>query len=108
MLEVSSRPISKARASYWIAKSLENFDKEKSQTWYRKSANYHLTFYGQLAATEINGNNIQYNPEINPITEKDFLVNSQLKDVYSAVSLLNEFDQDKLCLLYTSPSPRDS
>ena len=94
--DVSSRPISKARASYWIAKSLENFDKEKSQTWYTKSANYHLTFYGQLAATEINGNNIQYNPEINPITEKDFLVNSQLKDVYSAVSLLNEFDQDKL------------
>tara|TARA_B100000073_G_scaffold341277_1_gene342398 strand:- start:4082 stop:6220 length:2139 start_codon:yes stop_codon:yes gene_type:complete len=94
--DVSSRPISKARASYWIAKSLENFDNDKSQSWYQTAAKYHLTFYGQLAATELKENKIEYNPEINPITENDFIINPKLKDVYSAVSLLNEFDQDKL------------
>ena len=94
--DVSSRPISKARASYWIAKSLQNIDYVKSQSWFKVSSKYHLTFYGQLAATEINSDRIQYNPEINPITDKDFVVNARLKDVYSATSLLNEFDQDKL------------
>ena len=94
--DVSSRPISKARASYWIAKSLENIDYEKSQAWFRTASKYHLTYYGQLAATELEINQIQYNPKINPITKKDFIVNVNLKDVYSAVSLLEEFDQSKL------------
>ena len=50
---VSSRPISKARAAYWIGKSYEEIGNiEESQTWYKRGSKYSLTFYGQLAGTK--------------------------------------------------------
>ena len=62
---VSSRPISKARAAYWIGKSYEEVgNKEKSQEWYNKASVYNLTFYGQLAGVK-SEEKIFFDPVVN-------------------------------------------
>ena len=94
--DVSSRPISRARAAYWIGKSYEDIGKkEKSQEWYNNASVYNLTFYGQLAATKAE-ENIFFDPILN--VERDETDESiQLnKKVYAAISLLNEFDKPKI------------
>ena len=94
--DVSSRPISKARGSYWIGKSYAKLnDKDLSEKWFKEASRYSLTFYGQLAATELN-ETFNFNPILNEITEVDFKVNAELKDIYSAVSLLDEFNQSRI------------
>jgi len=50
-----SSPISKARATYWMARALETQGKTADATaWYQESAKYIPTFYGQLAAQKLN------------------------------------------------------
>ena len=46
-----SMPISVARAAYWAGRSaMELTERELSQTFFKRAAKYHTTFYGQLAA----------------------------------------------------------
>ncbi len=92
---ISTRPISKARASYWIAKSFESIGNfRESQNWYRLASNYSLTFYGQLAKSKLNEKT-----EFMPITTKSVNVSNETidknKEIYLAISLLNEFDVSK-------------
>ena len=89
---ISTRPISKARASYWIAKSLESIGNfEDSQNWFRLSSNYSLTFYGQLSMSKLNEKT-----EFMPITTNSINVSNTTivknREIYLAISLLNEFD----------------
>ena len=94
--DVSSRPISKARAAYWMGNSLDALGKtDDAQKEYLKASKYSLTFYGQLAASKLN-NKILFSPKLaskeNTSSEKQEISNS----VYLAISLLNEFDKSKL------------
>ena len=93
---VSSRPISKARAAYWIGKSYEEIgNKEESEEWYNKASVYNLTFYGQLAATK-SEENIFFDPVVNVAREESEESMRLNKKVYAAISLLNEFDRPKI------------
>lgn len=48
-------PMSRARMAFWAAESAKCADmKELSTEWYKKSATYGLTFYGQLSARCLN------------------------------------------------------
>ena len=94
--DVSSRPISKARAAYWMGNSLDALGKtDDAQKEYLKASKYSLTFYGQLAASKLN-KKILFSPKLtskeNISSEKQEISNS----VYLAISLLNEFDKSKL------------
>ena len=93
---VSSRPISKARAAYWIGKSYEEIgNKEESQEWYSKASIYNLTFYGQLAGTK-SEENIFFEPVVN-VARNETKESMQLnKKIYAAISLLSEFDRPKI------------
>ena len=93
---VSSRPISKARAAYWIGKSYEEVgNKEKSQEWYNKASVYNLTFYGQLAGVK-SEENVFFDPVVNVKREESEEASQLNKKVYAAISLLNEFDRPKI------------
>tara|TARA_Y100001970_G_scaffold167028_1_gene204477 strand:- start:2210 stop:4216 length:2007 start_codon:yes stop_codon:yes gene_type:complete len=93
---VSSRPISKARAAYWIGKSYEEIgNKEESQEWYNKASIYNLTFYGQLAGAKTE-ENIFFDPVVNIPREESQESIKLNKKVYAAISLLNEFDRPKI------------
>ena len=93
---VSSRPISKARAAYWMGKSYEEIgNKEKSQEWYDNASIYSLTFYGQLAGIK-SEEKVFFEPVVN--VERNETEDSKKlnKKVYAAISLLNEFDKPKI------------
>ena len=93
---VSSRPISKARAAYWIGKSYEKIgNKEESHEWYNKASVYNLTFYGQLAGVK-SEENIFFDPVVNISREESQESIKRNKKVYAAISLLNEFDRPKI------------
>ena len=93
---VSSRPISKARAAYWMGKSYEEIGNiEESQKWYGKGSIYSLTFYGQLAGIK-SEENIFFEPVVNIKRNETEESKNLNKKIYAAISLLNEFDKPKL------------
>ena len=93
---VSSRPISKSRAAYWIGKSNEKIGKNKeSQNWYKKASVYSLTFYGQVASTKLNDSNL-FKPVMNIKIDESDQSKKLNKKIYAAISLLNEFDKPKI------------
>ncbi len=54
MLNVSKRPVSIAKATYWIGRTYEaEGKKDLARIWYEKSSQRITTFYGQLAAQKI-------------------------------------------------------
>lgn len=53
MYETVRSPISRGRASYWAGRAAQAAGQPaEAQSWYRKSATYSTTFYGQEAARE--------------------------------------------------------
>jgi soluble lytic murein transglycosylase len=49
-------PISRARGAYWAGRAAEDSkNTELTAAWYNKAAAYPLTYYGQLAAAKVNG-----------------------------------------------------
>ncbi|ASY62167.1 Soluble lytic murein transglycosylase precursor [Sinorhizobium sojae CCBAU 05684] len=53
ILEASSRPISAARAWYWLGRAAEAGDPGKSDEYFANAARYPATFYGQLSAARL-------------------------------------------------------
>lgn len=51
--EISSRPISASRAYYWLGRAAEAGAGGDARTWYRRSAHFGTTFYGQLSAAKL-------------------------------------------------------
>lgn len=52
--EISSRPISASRAFYWLGRAAEARSGGNAHDYYRRSAHFGTTFYGQLAAAKLN------------------------------------------------------
>ena len=52
--EISSRPISASRAFYWLGRAAEAGGGGNAHDYYRRSAHFGATFYGQLAAAKLN------------------------------------------------------
>lgn len=51
--EISARPISASRAYYWLGRAAEAGAGGDATAWYRRSAHFGTTFYGQLAAAKL-------------------------------------------------------
>ena len=51
--EISSRPISASRAFYWLGRSAEAGAGGNARDYYRRSAHFGTTFYGQLSAAKL-------------------------------------------------------
>ena len=94
--DVSSRPISKARAAYWMGESLSEIGRvEDAEKWYEEASRYSLTFYGQIAATKLPVNK-NFNPSLTIRKTLTAEKRDLYKDIFLAVSLLDEFDKTKL------------
>ncbi len=52
--EISARPISASRAYYWLGRAAEAGAGGDARAWYRRSAHFGTTFYGQLSAARLN------------------------------------------------------
>lgn len=51
--EISARPISASRAFYWLGRSAEAGAAGDARDYYRRSAHFGTTFYGQLSAAKL-------------------------------------------------------
>lgn len=52
--QISARPISASRAYYWLGRAAEAGSGGDARAYYRRSAHFGTTFYGQLAAAKLN------------------------------------------------------
>ena len=92
------QPITIARASYWLGRSMEEIGIESDALkWYKEASNYPIYFYGQLAINKYhnlakkNNQKISINlPEIPNITAQDMLDISNSVDVQIAYLLLKQ------------------
>ena len=51
-------PVSKARAAYWVGRSLDDMGKSvMAQDWYKKAAEFKMTFYGQMGGAALSQEN---------------------------------------------------
>ena len=75
-------PISLARGSYWLGRSYEALkSNNQSKYWYEKSANYPISFYGQLSVCKINDCKVTLpeDPRSEPNNLLDFRNNKLVK-----------------------------
>ena len=88
-------PISLSRGSYWIARTYKKINnKVKAEEWYKESAKYLNTYYGQLSFLEIYPNEdfiLDKQPKISEKYKKEFNKNPLI----NVVKLLKELDKSK-------------
>ena len=93
---VSSRPISKARAAYWMGNALEVLgNSSEAQNFYKKASFYSLTFYGQLAASKLSDKKL-FEPMVVEYSDANNTDYKKNRSIYLSISLLNEFERPKL------------
>lgn len=108
-----SYPISQARAAYWLGRTETKLgDTDKALYWYGQAAQYSTTFYGQLAAHELDATQPLKLPEPtrpDPALAAKF----EKREVVRAAHILVELDrEDKLRpfilrLVHTATSPEE-
>ncbi len=88
-------PISVARGAYWLGRTYKKLNyKELSDKWFKESASYLTTYYGQLAFMELNPNNtFELSKDIK--IEKEYRDYFFKKEIVKIIHLLNELDEKK-------------
>lgn len=91
-----STPISQARAHYWAGRAAEAMgENEARQHHYREAVRYLMTFYGQLAAERLYGENayLQLPAEAprNPADAADF----EKRELIRALKILHDAEQER-------------
>jgi len=90
-------PISKARAAYWLGRSFERIGNAgEARAWYQRAATLQTTFYGQLAAERIAGDDqaLLQLPEPWTVSQDD-ISRTLSRDIIKAVIMLHDFGQPK-------------
>ncbi len=80
----SSYPVSLSKASYWLGRTYQKLDNKKQMMyWYKKSAEFSLTFYGQMSSNVLSSlkNNEDYDikiPEMPKISNANIAENNKI------------------------------
>ena len=85
-------PVSLARASYWAGRAASKIgDTALAQKWYQKSSRHVSSFYGQLAAAEINytGKIVKFEEYIPTKTEQEQFNNQELTKLIPMLAQIN-------------------
>ena len=90
-----SYPISLSRGAYWLGKTYEKLgNNEKSKEWFKESAKFLTTYYGQLSHMKVYPNQmfaLESLLEVDKKTIEKFNTSELVKIIY----LLDEIDKDK-------------
>src|SRR3546814_9283263 len=108
-----SYPISQARAAYWLGRTETKLgDTDKAHYWYGQAAQHSTTFYGQLAAHELDTRQTLKLPE--PTTpDPAQAAKFEKREVVRAAHILVELDREdklrpfNLRLVHTATSPEE-
>ena len=88
-------PISLSRGAYWLGRSYEKLgDIEKSNFWYKDSAKYLTTYYGQLSHMKVYPDQ-KFSLDELMVVDKKYAENFNKSDLVKLVYLLNAIDKDK-------------
>ncbi len=88
-------PISLARGGYWLGTTYKKIrNEEKSNKWFKESANFLNTYYGQLSFLELNPKNDFSLPDQKKVSQK-FEKEFYKSDLVKNVRLLKELDKTK-------------
>ena len=88
-------PISVARGAYWLGKTYDKLgEKELSTEWYKKSAKFLTTYYGQLAFMELNPN-AQFELSNDLEIKKEYRKFFFQKEIVKLIYLLDELNESK-------------
>jgi soluble lytic murein transglycosylase len=106
-------PISLSRAAYWLGRTYTALgDTEQARHWYGQAAQHGTTFYGQLAAHEIDAKQPLDLPDaVQPTAEQTR--HFQRREVVRAAQILVELDQEErlrpfiMRLVGTANSPEE-
>jgi soluble lytic murein transglycosylase len=106
-------PISLSRAAYWLGRTYKALgDAEQAQHWYRQAAQHGTTFYGQLAAHELDPKQALDLPDaVQPTADQ--ARHFQRREVVRAAQILVELDQEErlrpfiMRLVSTANSPEE-
>ncbi len=85
-------PVSLARASYWAGRAASKIgDTALAQKWYQKSSHHVSSFYGQLAAAEINytGEIVKFEEYMPTKTEQEQFNNQELTKLITMLAQIN-------------------
>jgi soluble lytic murein transglycosylase len=88
-------PVSQSRAAYWLGRTHTALgNAEQAQQWYSQAARHGTTFYGQLAAHELDAKSPLELPDpIQPSAEQ--ARHFQRREVVRAAQILVELDQEE-------------
>lgn len=99
LLTIVRTPISSARANYWLARTYDaKSDKEKANKYYKAASHHSHTFYGQIAAIELNQPRLALPPM--PKLELHHKKAVENNDVVKAAKLLIKYGKTDLAHLY--------
>ena len=88
-------PISLSRGGYWLGRTYEKIgNKKESFKWYKESAKYLTTYYGQLSHLKIYPNEkIELNPQMD--VDKNYTESFNKNKLVATVYLLDELKKNK-------------
>jgi len=88
-------PISLSRGAYWLGRTYEKIgNKEESFKWYKESAKYLTTYYGQLSHLKIYPNEkIELKPQMD--VDKNYAESFNKNKLVATVYLLDELKKNK-------------
>ncbi len=88
-------PISLSRGAYWLGRSYEKLGNiDESKKWYKESAKYLTTYYGQLSHLKISPNEPIILNDLMDV-DKTFTEDFYKKELVKVVYLLDELNKDK-------------
>ena len=88
-------PISLSRGAYWLGRSYEKLGNiDESKKWYKESAKYLTTYYGQLSHLKISPNEPIILDDLMDV-DKTFTEDFYKKELVKVVYLLDELNKDK-------------
>jgi len=96
-----STDISKSRGAYWLARTYEAAKQAKdASTWYARAAEFGQTFYGQLAARKLQGENPKF--PVDPVptaADKQTLAGRELATMARYLGQVEEYERARPFLL---------
>lgn len=96
MLKVVKQPISIAKATYWLGRA--STGKKEAEGWFKESATFNYTFYGQLSGVELGKKTLTLPPKLK--VEASHKKSYQQNEFARATNILLKHKRNEQATLY--------
>jgi len=97
-----STPVSQSRGSYWMARALDTLGRaDEAAVIYAEAGQHSTAYYGQIALTQLPGNDGQLALERDPEPTPETTINFEARPLVRAMRLLAEQDEEYYFRLFS-------